>query len=238
MLRNLRPGQRLDVEVAGRDRGLALTVGERPSDFRAVRTVKTSPVPSGDEAPARPGGGLDGAVGRGAAHHRDDPATESNAGAPVTAFVWFDYTDPVGRRLVRMMESIRKEYAPLVSVYLRYHPKDPGNPLPWRRTVAAVEIARANGRYAAAHAFLLDEDGLDWEQKLGALPGIVGLDTDLFRPPRNGDVARGDDSDEPTPREGVQQSPSLEIDGVLLVGPFDVRELSEQIEQAIFRTML
>jgi hypothetical protein len=240
MLRNLRPGQRLDVEIAGRDERLPLTVGERPTDFRAVRAVETRPVPRGDGVLPQPGAGPAEEHGGGVGDAPDEPATDLNAAAPVTAFVWFDYTDPQGRKLVRMIESISKEYAPLVSVYLRYHPKDPENPLPWRRTVAAVEIARANGRYAAAHAFLLDEDGLDWEQKLGALPGIVGLDANLFRPPRDADAVRRDASDDstPPPREGVQQSPSLEINGVLLVGPFDARDISEQIEHAVLGTML
>jgi len=160
---------------------------------------------------------------------------------PVVILVWFDYTDPEGRSLLRLLDKLRKRHGRSIRVLRRYFPADIEKIKGWKDTINAVEIARAAGRYDAAHQLLIRNDGRSWIQKIRRLPGLLGLDRDDFE--RGIDDSRFEaqirkDITAAHTQYGVTESPTLEVDGESYEGNLSLEALSEWVKNIIIKKSL
>jgi serine protease Do len=100
--------------------------------------------------------------------------------APVMAWVWFDYTDPKGRALLRALDGVEARYGSLFRVRRRYFPASPQALGAFREAINTVEVARAAGHYERAHALMIAAGDAPVRKRLQGLIATLGL--------RKGDV--------------------------------------------------
>ncbi len=263
---NLRAGRPVTIEVDGRREPLELTPGRRPVTFDSAWRIEGAPPPTGQDplsetqrrtlrkalidrdCPCPCGRALYDCFGCSAA--KSDFSEADNLvrlglspvqigrrlDPPVLALVWADYTDPEGRKLLRTLDHLKTRYGPLLRVRRRYFPADLADLDGWRRTINAIEIARAAGHYEAAHRLLLDENGKGWEQKLSSMPEVLGLDREDFEQGLAGSRYEQQIAKDLTAgpfQYEVTRSPSLRINTDVFEEGFDLRKVTERIERAI-----
>ena len=266
LIDNLSPGRPVKIVVEGRREPLALTpaphpvtfvpawrsdaevqiIDERPLSEREQRGLRTALIERNCPCPC--GRALYDCFGCSAAKS-DFSAGERFArlglstdqisrrlDPPVLALVWADYTDPQGRRLLRTLDRLEARYRPLLRVRRRYYPADRNTLDGWRRTINALEIARAAGRYEAAHRLLVDEEGGSWRKKLATMPQRLGLDAEDFErgleESRYEQQIRKDLTAAPT-QYAVTRSPSLRLNEVTIEAGLELETLADRIERMI-----
>lgn len=269
VVENLRPGQTLTIELAGHAEPVTLTTGRRPVTFDpawrvdgALQPVEESPLSKIQrrtlrqalierDCPCGCGRALYDCFGCSAAKSEFSEAenlvrlglsaaqTSHRLDPPVLALVWADYTDPHGRELLRTLDRLKPRYGSLLRVRRRYFPVNPNDLGGWRRTINAIEMARSAGHYESAHRLLLDENGMDWQQKLAIMPEVLDLDSKDFEQglaeSRYEQQIQKDLTAAPTQFQ-VGRSPSLRVNGIVFEEGLGIKKLTEHIERAILET--
>jgi len=160
---------------------------------------------------------------------------------PVVILVWFDYTDPEGRSLLRLLDHLKQLYGRSLRVHRRYFPTDIDHLEGWRETTTAIEIARATGLYEAAHRFFIQDDGQGWKEKIRRLPELLGMDRKDFERElalsRYESQIRKDLTAAPV-QYGVRESPALEVDGEAYKGKLKLDSLSDLVNSIIIKKSL
>ena len=100
--------------------------------------------------------------------------------APITARVWFDYTDQKSIELLNILEKVENRLFGLIRIIRRYIPSHEDNLDNMRQTINAVEIAREQGKYDHAHAWMISGDGKSWKKRIKKMPKSLGLDKDNY----------------------------------------------------------
>lgn len=153
---------------------------------------------------------------------------------PALALAWFDYSDPDGRKLMRILAGLKAEFGDLLRVRPRYYPARAGSK-EWLAYAAATELARARGQYDAAHRLLVQDHGT-WAQALKRLVQETGLTEKEIREAvqknRFAAQMRKDLAAAPT-QYGVKRSPTLIISGEHYNGPIGREAIAREIQKAI-----
>jgi len=171
-----------------------------------------------------------------------DPATvRRRLQAPVIARVWFDYTDPEGRALVRVLDAVEVRYGALLRVRRRYLPADDADPAAFRAAVNALEVARAAGRYERAHRLLIEAGDAPAADRLRRLVAALELDAAdveaAIRESRFEAQIRKDLTAGPQ-QYGVASSPALQLDRGSYSGELTLEAISRAVEELILARSL
>ena len=155
---------------------------------------------------------------------------------PVTIHAWVDYSAPESRRALRALDTLAVHYGDLIRIRRRYFPTSPNDLEGWSRTIRALEVARAQGQWKAAHDCLVRAGSGDWRARLEALPDAAGLDPqDLHRADSEQEFSaqiRKDLTAGPS-QYGVRAAPTIEVAGRAFSTPLDAEALTRHLEKLI-----
>ncbi|MGH9174985.1 MAG: DsbA family protein [Vicinamibacterales bacterium] len=163
------------------------------------------------------------------ADHRQGPDD-----APVTVVMYGDYECPETRAAHPVLQRLRARFGDELRFVFRHFPRTDVHPNA-RRAAVVAEAAGEQGRFWDTHDALMEHSGPLDDAALLHIASGAGVPEDAFDDPADAmlpSVARIDDHVVTGRRAGVDETPTIFINGLRHRGSYDERTLQAAIDLA------